>query len=154
MIMKKLIGLIAVVAMISGAALAVTNDVSVGSGALPAGRPGPVWITLPLVDTVAINATAADYFTVMTIPAGAIVHSVMYHATTIAGATCTVDIGDTGSDTRFVTAGDMETVTNWTIIASASVSGVYYTTANALRVQFNHTTAVCKMQVRALVSMP
>jgi hypothetical protein len=148
--MKKLIGLLMVLGFMASAVLAVTNDVSVGSGALPSGSKMQ-WLTLPVADTTATAAGAADYFTVMTIPAHTVVHAVIYEAKTVAGATCTIDIGDTGSDTRFVTAGNVESATP-VITDIASIPAIYYHTANALRVQFNNATAIAKVTIQVLVS--
>ena len=151
--MKKLIGLLALLAMFACPVFAVTNDLSVGSGALPAGRPGAVWITLPTVSLATTAATAADYYTVMNIPAGAVIHAVWFKASTAAGATCTIDIGDTGSDTRFVTAGDIE-VTTAALTDIAVIPAYYYATANSLRVQINNSNSTAVFVVKVLVSMP
>ncbi len=145
--MKKLISVFATLFLMAACSFAyTTNDVSVGSGNISTG-PTAHWL-VNTVSTVTTAAGADDYYVAFNIPAGCMVHAVAYKATTIAGATCTVDIGDTSSATTYVTAGNMETVTTWTLADTPTM----YAAANKIRVQFNNATAVCVMKVAILVS--
>jgi hypothetical protein len=152
--MKKItIPLLALVVSAWLSCFAVTNDVSVGSGAITTG-PKLMWLTLPQVSLATTAATSGDFYTVMTIPAGTVVHGVWYKASTAAGAACTISVGDTAnSSSNFVYQGSINTTTA-ALAASADVSAVYYVSADKLRVLVNDSNSTAVFTLKVLVSKP
>lgn len=79
----------------------------------------------------------ANQYDIMTIPAGAFVKSVSVFVKTATGETSTLDVGDSGSDTQFLTAFDLNGAAGTSVTSAVSV-GKYYASADKLRLQPNH----------------
>lgn len=82
--------------------------------------------------------SSSNQYDIMTIPAGAFVKSVSVFVVTATGETSTLDVGDSASDTQFLTAFDLNGAVGTSITSAVSV-GKYYAAANKLRIQPNHT---------------
>lgn len=80
---------------------------------------------------------AANQYDVMIIPAGAFVKSVSVFVRTATGETSTLDVGDSASDTQFLTAFDLNGAAGTSVTSAVSV-GKYYASADKLRLQPNH----------------
>ena len=80
---------------------------------------------------------AANQYDVMTIPLGAFVKSVSVFVKTATGETSTLDVGDSASDTQFLTAFDLNGAVGTSITTAVTV-GKYYAAANKIRLQPNH----------------
>lgn len=94
--------------------------------------------------------TTSDTLDVLPIPAGAVVLAAGFQTTT-AQASLTVSLGDSGSGTRYVSAGSTAS-TGWTtpLIGSSGTVPYVYTADSALRVTFGGTaptTAVIRVWV-------
>jgi len=91
--------------------------------------------------TLTTSSTAslltANQYDIMTIPAGAFVKSVSVFIKTATGETSTLDVGDSASDTQFLTAFDLNGTAGTSVTSAVSV-GKYYSAANKLRIQPNH----------------
>lgn len=90
-----------------------------------------------LTTGAAASLLTANQYDIMTIPAGAFVKSVTVIIKTASGETTTMDVGDSTSDTAFLTAMDMNG-TAGTSVTSAVTAGKYYASADKLRLNTNH----------------
>lgn len=73
------------------------------------------------------SVSSSDVYEVFSIPAGAVIMAISYKVTTQEGGTCTFNLGDGGSATRFVSGGNGNTTTN-----SAYVTPYYYSAADTI----------------------
>lgn len=97
----------------------------------------PTIISRTLTTSSANSLLTANQYDIMTIPAGAFVKSVSAIVKTATGETSTLDVGDSASDTQFLTAFDLNGTAGTTVTSAVSV-GKYYSAANKLRIQPNH----------------
>lgn len=80
---------------------------------------------------------ATDTLEVLPLPAGALVLAVGAQVTKAEGATATMDVGDSGSATRYLSNADLNATGN---TASALTSPYLYTAAGVLRITLDHSS--------------
>lgn len=80
---------------------------------------------------------ATDTLEVIPVPAGALVLAVGVQVTTAEGATATMDVGDSGSSTRYLSNADLNAVGH---TASALTSPYLYTSASNIRITLDHSS--------------
>ena len=103
------------------------------------------------LDFSATNTSATNIVQVFTIPAQTVIVAIGIDVTTGEGATCTVDLGDGDSTTRYLTSSDIETTGN-RAAAAASVVPYVYTAADTIDMIMDHATDAAVVRVWAVIA--
>lgn len=131
-----------------------------GTAAFPEATAGAVHKFEVLLDFAAIAAArsaagatalaAADTLEVIPLPAGSVVLAAGAQVLTVEGAVATMDLGDSGSATRYLSNFDLNASSN---SASALAEPFYSAAASFIRVTLDHNSIdVAKVRVWALVA--
>lgn len=93
---------------------------------------------------------ATDTLEIIPVPAGSVVLAAGAQVLTVEGATATMDLGDSGSATRYLSNFDLNAATN---SASALSNPYYVATAAPIRITLDHNSIdVAKVRVWALIA--
>jgi hypothetical protein len=131
-----------------------------GTSAYPDATRGAVHKFEVLLDFAAIAAArsaagaaalaATDTLEVIPVPAGSVVLAAGAQVLTVEGATATMDLGDSGSATRYLSNFDLNAASN---SASALAEPYYNSSGLPVRVTLDHNSIdVAKVRVWALVA--
>lgn len=131
-----------------------------GTAAFPDATAGAVHKFEVLLDFAAIAVArsaagaaalaATDTLEVIPLPAGAVVLAAGAQVLTVEGAVATMDLGDSGNATRYLSNLDLNALSN---SASALAAPVYSATASFIRVTLDTSSIdVAKVRVWALVA--
>lgn len=92
------------------------------------------------------NLTSSDSLDIFKVPANSIVYSVWVVVITAQGATCTADIGITGSETLFISNANLNSADAMTTSAnSVTVPSHYFSAAGTIGLYADHTIDAAKI---------
>ena len=103
------------------------------------------------LDFSATNTSATNIVQVFTIPADTVILAIGLTVETGEGATCTADLGDESSATRFLSNTSLETAAA-KAAATASVCPYVYGTADTIDMTMDHDTDAAVVRVWAVIA--
>jgi hypothetical protein len=122
---------------------------TIGRGGFPAlgSKVGVIQNDISFAST---NVVATNNVKVFSVPAGTVVLAIGIQVETAEGTTCTADLGDSGSATRFLSNCNLNSVAN--SMAAATVLPYLYGSALTIDLYMDHNASTAVIRVWALVA--